>query len=115
MHKIPNRIDTPCGTCTLCCRNNRIILIGEEELRKFPEHGTPFKDCAQLDHKPNGECVYLDVTGCRVHADKPEMCRVFDCRTFSQYFTWTQARTTKWIDLRVWWRGMDLSKQNPDP
>jgi Fe-S-cluster containining protein len=35
-----------------------------------------------LAHKENGDCVHLGKKGCKVHARRPEVCRVFDCRKF---------------------------------
>src|SRR5262245_40783104 len=48
-----------CGGCTLCCK-----LMGIPELEK----------------KPGKWCTHCAVgQGCKIYADRPESCRVFDC------------------------------------
>lgn len=91
-----------------------IFLLDEEEIRKFPENETivlgQFAEETVLKHKSNGDCIYLDAHGCTVHEDKPILCKVFDCRKLASMNTWTEARKSKVIDIRVWRKGRDLLK-----
>ena len=85
----PNRADVPCGSCTLCCRRDALILdpgMGDDPSQyqtvstTHPVTGQPVQ---MLDHKPNGDCVYLDRTaGCTIHDRAPAICQIFDCRGF---------------------------------
>ena len=53
-------------------------------------HNTPVGEVYLLDHKPNGDCVYLGETGCTIHGRHPLMCRAFDCVAFARH--WPRAR-----------------------
>jgi hypothetical protein len=84
--KVGERASVPCNGRRLCCINDAIIL--------HPEHGDdpalyqtvpvthPLngRPALMLDHKPNGECVYLGPTGCLIHDRAPVICREYDCR-----------------------------------
>lgn len=37
-----------------------------------------------LAHKPNADCLYLGPEGCTIHAWRPNLCRIFDCRLYYQ-------------------------------
>lgn len=79
------RAETPCNGCTLCCRNDAIML--------HPEHGdkpetyltTPYvnpltgEPGLMLAKKDNGECIYLGNSGCTIHDRSPTICQTFDC------------------------------------
>ena len=70
--------DVPCGTCSACCRNDRIVLCNADALSRYRWHQEGSQ--AVLDRKPNGECIYLTGQGCGIHATRPDVCRRFDCR-----------------------------------
>ena len=59
-----------------------------------------------LDHKSNGDCIYLGDTGCTIHARRPQMCRELDCRILATQLNYTQAR--KLNVITVWKRGKEL-------
>lgn len=61
-----------------------------------------------LDHKPNGECIYLDQFGCTIHERRPQMCREMDCRLVARALTYTQARKLHNFPLPVWKKGREL-------
>lgn len=80
------RVEVPCGTCTACCKKGAIILHPEHgddpakfqtTIRKHPITGEP---AHFVNHKANGECIYLGDTGCTIHATAPHICTTFDCR-----------------------------------
>lgn len=79
----------PCGSCTLCCKSEAIIL--------HPEHGDDpgNYETVAIEHplkpglpvymiKPRDDgslvCRYLGPFGCSIHAKRPTICREFDCR-----------------------------------
>jgi len=33
-----------------------------------------------LAHKENGDCIYLEESGCSIHGQQPYVCRTMDCR-----------------------------------
>ena len=83
--------DVPCGTCHHCCRNEVIVLLPDEgdDITQY-EHDvmeTPHGNVSTLKHKPNGDCIYLDATGCSIHGRAPMICRTFDCRRWYQSHT----------------------------
>ena len=41
------------------------------------------KSGVALQKKPNGECVYLNESGCSIYERAPWTCRIFDCRKLS--------------------------------
>ena len=101
--------NVPCNGCTLCCLNDAIRILPEDDASKYQtvphEH---FIGHLMLDHKPNGECVYLTNNGCGIHDTKPTMCREMDCR---RIFKSVKQRNLKRynIPMRVWNKGKQLS------
>lgn len=45
-----------------------------------------------LQHKPNGDCVYLGETGCTIHGRAPAICQEFDCRKIFARFNRRQRK-----------------------
>jgi len=107
----------PCNGCTACCYHD---MVDFEPARERPE------DLAHLDYEPiaaepghaklrkraDGGCIHLGPAGCMVHAHRPKVCRLYDCRAFllagiSQEFEggrsppkWVPDRHT--VEQRVW-------------
>ena len=75
----PTRV-VACGSCYECCRNDAIFMhpeCGDVASEYLTE---PYEGRTILQHKPNGDCVYLDrATGCTIHERRPTVCREFDC------------------------------------
>lgn len=78
----------PCGTCTLCCKGEAIVLHPEDGDKPsdyetitvpHPLYGHPV-----FMIKPRSEtdttCRYLVPFGCSIYAKRPVLCRGFDCR-----------------------------------
>ena len=61
-----------------------------------------------LDHKPNGDCIYLGVKGCTIHETRPKMCREMDCRNIFMGMSFTTAKKMKGLNLDVWRKGQKL-------
>ena len=99
----------PCNGCTLCCHGDAIRLLPGDDPRlyKTVAHDR-FADQLMLDHKPNGDCVYLGDGGCTIQDTKPLMCREMDCRNIAERMGYTQAR--KMGIIAVWRRGKFLAK-----
>lgn len=70
----------PCNGCTLCCRNQLVVLFPEmgDDLTAY-ETQTPAPSIVALKHKANGDCVYLGDGGCTIYERRPAMCREYDC------------------------------------
>ena len=97
-----------CNGCTLCCKGDAIrILPGDEValLRVVPHER--FKGELMLDHKDNGDCVYLGDAGCMIHDHKPRMCREMDCRNIAASYRKKQAKQQG--ILRVWNKGRSMA------
>jgi hypothetical protein len=67
--------DVPCGTCTACCRAGMTIKLTEGEKARFGVEA--FEPLA------NGHCPHLKETGCDIYAERPMLCRTFDCRMYA--------------------------------
>ena len=80
-----------CDRCTACCRwpgqvklNNAEIsamaaflsLTEHEFIQRYTRLHTS-RTGLSLEDKPNGECIFLDGTNCRVNPVKPQQCRNF--------------------------------------
>lgn len=74
--------DVPCGPCRACCKSDRIILGPTDSRQAYRWHREGTQDV--LDRKENGECIYLDDSGCGIHNNAPDICQRFDCRVLVQ-------------------------------
>ncbi len=102
--------NVPCNGCVRCCRGDAIRLLpGDDESRYQTVPHDWMKGHRMLDHKPNGDCVYLGERGCTIHEWKPRMCREMDCRNVATSLSFTQAR--KHGIVMVWQRGKELIKE----
>lgn len=106
-------LSVPCNGCTLCCQGDALRLLPGDDASQYQTvpHDTILGEL-MLDHKPNGDCIYLGATGCTIHARRPQMCREMDCRIIGARLSWTQAH--KLNVVRVWRRGRELSKLGSD-
>lgn len=76
----------PCNGCFECCKRGSIFILPEEgddpekykTVQSFDRIAQ--KERLMLDHKPNGDCIYLGEAGCTIYDDRPVLCRAFDCR-----------------------------------
>lgn len=101
----------PCNGCTRCCHNDAIRILPHEDAsrwRTVPHDYRP--DALMLEHKPNGDCVYLGDHGCTIQNDKPQMCSEMDCRNLANALTFTQARKIKGFPIAIWKRGKELMR-----
>jgi len=88
----------PCNGCTLCCRNEALVLHPEcgDDIESYetepythPLTGEPVR---RLKHKPNGDCIYLGERGCTIHERAPVICQEFDCRRLFLKFSRNERR-----------------------
>lgn len=79
----------PCGTCTLCCKSEAIILHPEDgddpaNYETIVVEHPLYKDRPVFMIKPRDgggtACRYLGPFGCSIYAKRPVLCRGFDCR-----------------------------------
>ena len=74
-----------CGTCTLCCRNDAIVLHPEDgddpTQYKTINAVHPFsgKPIQMLAKGPDGNCIYMGEGGCTIYERRPAVCRSFSC------------------------------------
>jgi len=75
-----------CRRCGVCCNNKRIAPDPAERARMAAFLGvspgsfaSEFLDPAtgELNLKPEGDCVFLEPDGCRIHPARPSVCRLF--------------------------------------
>lgn len=81
----PSRV--PCNGCTLCCQGFQAVFIKPNKGDVAENYKTkPYANsrtgitALMLDHKPNGDCIYLDEGGCTIYDTRPHHCRLYDCR-----------------------------------
>ena len=108
-------MNVPCEGCVLCCRGDAIRLLPEDDISQYEivPH-VHYLDEWMLDHKKNGDCIYLDENGCSIHPRRPLMCREMDCRNLARNITYTNARQfarEKKLPLSVWKRGKELLRK----
>src|SRR5258708_4648935 len=69
----------PCGDCTACCRHVRIPLVSKrDDFARYDteeDHGETI-----LRRHEDDSCIYLEENRCTIYADRPLVCRTFDCR-----------------------------------
>lgn len=104
--------DVPCSGCTRCCHGDAIRLLPDDDAESYLTEPHPyFQNILMLAHKPNGDCIYLDDTGCSIHERRPRQCREMDCRLLAQRISFTQARKldkTNRLKFAVWKKGKEL-------
>jgi len=99
----------PCNGCTLCCLGDAIRILPQDDASQYKtvphEH---FSNQLMLDHKTNGECIYLEGEGCGIHGRKPTMCAEMDCRRIAKMVKKKDLKRYN-VPLRVWNKGRSLS------
>jgi Fe-S-cluster containining protein len=75
-----------CRRCGVCCNNKRIEPDEEEQARLAAFLGISAERFAaeylepktgEMGFRTNGDCVFLDPDGCRVHHARPLVCRLY--------------------------------------
>lgn len=101
--------NVPCNGCTLCCIGDAIRLLPQDDPAQYQtvphEH---FPGELMLDHKENGECVYLENSGCGIHGSAPTMCQEMDCRNLAKSIKKRDLKRYN-LPVRVWNRGRLLA------
>jgi Fe-S-cluster containining protein len=69
-----------CGTCQKCCHQDVLITSQELEERGYDHYRSNSRGQLYLERKEDGSCIYLCESGCSIYAQRPNMCRAFDCR-----------------------------------
>ena len=102
--------DVPCNGCVLCCKSDIIRLLSEDKPDEYDTISHPLlKGQLMLNHKDNGDCVYLRSYGCSINNRKPQMCREMDCRIIAQNMTFFKAHRLG--NEKIWKRGKELLQQ----
>lgn len=78
----PHIIRMDCGSCRKCCQHHEKIVLTEADDPNRYQCSEVVPGVYALDHKPNGDCIYLGEKGCTIWGRHPEVCRVFDCAAF---------------------------------
>jgi Fe-S-cluster containining protein len=82
----------------VCCKLNFALTPGEVKEGKVKwDREFPYL----IAHQENGYCAHLDSgKGCEIHADRPALCRRFDCRTDGRVWKDFEAMipNSEWID-----------------
>ena len=103
----------PCGSCTLCCQGD-IVILHKEMGDRFSDYKVRRIGRAWvLQHQENGDCIYLDrEKGCTIHHNRPAVCREFDCRGLARKADGLEPTTVidlcKYVSDDVLQRGREL-------
>ncbi len=102
--KMPRPV--PCNGCTLCCHHDAIRILPADDASLYQtvphEH---YPGHLMLDHKQNGDCVYLGDAGCTIHDHSPQQCREMDCRNLKSI---PKKNAKKMRILKVWNKGRSM-------
>jgi len=102
----------PCNGCTICCHSDAIRLLEGDDVSFYMTVKHPYiKDALMLAHKENGECIYLEETGCGIHDYAPLLCRQADCRSIALKIGFEKAihlHEQGIINFNVWDKGRML-------
>lgn len=104
---IDNKV--PCDGCVLCCQGESITMQVGDNPSLYLLEPTPTGEL-QLKHKPNGDCIYLKETKCTIYAQRPILCRFFDCRKFAVQMSLHQIEGVD-IKSSVLERGRELLRK----
>jgi hypothetical protein len=74
--------EVPCQGCTACCCG---ACVNVDTTREPPERLEKMRlqqdeEGWHLPRREDGGCIHLGPRGCTIYADRPDICRVFDCR-----------------------------------
>lgn len=104
--------DVPCNGCVRCCVSDAPRILDDEDAPKYlttARAGYPGK--FTLARAPSGACIYLGLTGCLIHDNKPKLCRDFDCRTLARQISFTSAKKIGIIP--IFEKGRELAREKP--
>lgn len=79
----------PCGECRKCCRDFQAVPVLDKDKDRYPYKTEQIGGIPILKRKANGDCFYLEESGCTIHEHRPATCRVFDCRKV--YDLWSRG------------------------
>ena len=80
-------LPVPCDGCTMCCKGPYEVSLLDHEAPRFRlKEKNDNGDWVIPRHVPDVgdgqlQCVYLGPDGCTTHENRPNVCKMFDCRT----------------------------------
>ncbi len=75
--------EVPCNGCTGCCRSNLNVRLYPQEGGEGLDLRTDPEGYRWLRKNTDGSCIHLVDNRCSVYAQRPVVCRAFDCRSFA--------------------------------
>ena len=102
-----------CAGCTLCCHRTIIPVIPGEDPDSSTYETEIVNGAHVLAHKPDGDCVYLEVGGCGIYERRPVLCRMFDCRGLARQYSMKEwkiilKKKPQFADIKVVKQGRKL-------
>lgn len=81
----------PCGDCVGCCTSSYYIPLRPRDAALLEQVPAAFLTRSQdppespwlIGYRANGHCPMFGGQGCSVYAQRPQTCRVYDCRVFA--------------------------------
>ncbi len=83
--------DVPCGSCTACCTSSQFIHIRPDEVQTlkqipktllFPAPMLP-QGHVLMGYNEQGHCPMFIEGKCSIYVNRPQTCRIYDCRIFA--------------------------------
>lgn len=68
-----------CNGCQLCCKKSFILVLPDRGDDPSQYLTKEYEGFTVLQHKENGDCIYLNEHGCSIHGHAPIICRVYSC------------------------------------
>lgn len=106
-------MSVPCGSCRLCCQGDAVRILTHENSSQWQTEPHAYDPRERmLAHKPNGDCIYLDCSGCSIHNQpRPQQCVEMDCRNIYRGISLETARILGARMIKIWRRGQELARE----
>ena len=79
-------MSVPCGNCSVCCRapdgTEWVLELGQADVIAMRGHGLEVdeRDWGYFMPSRDNRCVNVGLLGCTIYAQRPQVCRDYDCR-----------------------------------
>lgn len=81
-------MNTDCNNCSKCCRNFFLPIKNfSDDVKRWIEfHGISVVRIKDQDYlKINNPCENLKDDKCSIYEDRPDVCRVYDCKDNQEF------------------------------
>lgn len=118
--KARKEASVPCGDCNQCCKCGYDIPLSDSEAERL-EHTVSASGAKILAKSDDNRCHYFIDSRCSIYAQRPQHCKMFDCRLYALGGVWPDklisdgfqpfALTTKSKDEKVRYLSVIMATQ----